>query len=52
MVMKKFGGECVQQKHIETFPNVDVASTTWTLTDASPRPAAMLLREKFGAEMV
>ncbi len=25
---------------------------TWTLIDASPRPAAMLLREKLGAEMI
>ncbi len=25
---------------------------TWTLIDASPRPAAMLLREKLGAEMM
>ncbi len=25
---------------------------TWTLRDASPRPAAMLLREKLGAEMM
>jgi hypothetical protein len=36
----------------ETLPNVVVASTTWTLTEASPRPAAMLLREKLGAEMM
>jgi hypothetical protein len=25
---------------------------TWTLIDASPRPAAMLLREKLGTEMM
>ena len=36
----------------ETLPNVVVASTTWTLTEASPRPAAMLLREKLGADMM